>query len=220
MYLNTDILFSTAGSICGREITQHLGILAKRALISANTDAETLAAMDTQYAALAGEMHKRAQDIGADAVVGVDFFMEQMQGNRLLLSLTGNAVRLKPVEEAGEAAEIIAEIPAEEQKVIETGAEEIPEEPAAEMIDPEPEEAPEEASAQVEETPDPDRYLPWKCHKCDTDNDWQFLYCPKCGEIRHFDWKCSACGQENPSEYKFCPGCGKTRTREEEHIIE
>lgn len=221
MYLNFDILFSTTGSVYGREITQHLGILIEREVAAA----EDVAAMNTQYAALAAAMNARAKDIGADAVVGVDFKLDAL-GDKLVFSMTGNAVRLKPAEApeiAPEAAPADAEVAASEAKPAEQPAEApAPEEKPVEQ----PAEAPAESEKVEFKSAEPvkkikvrRRYMPWKCHKCDSTNDWQFQYCPKCGEIRHFDWKCAGCGQHNPSEYKFCPGCGKTRTREEENII-
>ena len=224
MYLNTDIIFSTTASICGSEITQHLGILAERSVISVSDAAELVAAMDTQYAALADAMNRRARDIGADAVVGVNFAADRLDGG-LLLSITGNAVRLKETEAAEEAPEAVQQ-PEEEKKeeaspavIPEEKAEEAPAEEKIEFIPAETEQVEFKPAEPAQKPKVRKRYLPWKCHKCDSSNDWQFHYCPKCGEIRHFDWKCSACGQDNPSEYKFCPGCGKTRKREDEHII-
>jgi len=222
MYLNSDILFSTTGSIYGREITQHLGILIERAEVSTDIAAdELIAVLDHRSAALAEAMNRRARDIGADAVVGVDFKTEALNG-KLVCSMTGNAVRLKAAEaeekapEAEPAAEKAAEVKPE-AKPAEVQAEAEPEaKPVEAQIEPEPEEKPAEPAKKVKIRK---RYMPWKCHSCNTNNDWQFQYCPKCGEIRHFSWKCSGCGQDNPSEYKFCPGCGKTRSRDEEHII-
>ena len=218
MYLNSDILFSTTGSIYGREITQHLGILIEREAVSSDIAAdEMVAALDNRYAALADKMNRRAKDIGADAVVGVDFKMDALN-DKLVFSMTGNAVRLKAVcaEENAPAAEA-AEAKQEEAKPAEEKPEAKLEEKAAEL---QPEPIQEEKPAEpVKKIKIRKRYMPWKCHSCNTSNDWQFQYCPKCGEIRHFAWKCSECGQDNPSEYKFCPGCGKTRSRDEEHII-
>ena len=186
MYLNSDVLFSTTAAIPGREIIQHLGILAQRKIILAgeNTD-EMSAAMDMQYAALAERMNKRAKDIGADAVVGVDFRVEPLHGRCMLLSVTGNAVRLKDDDNAPECI-IEQEIDSEEN---------MPEEIIPEEIQPE---------EKAEDTA-------WQCIKCGCENESQFMYCPNCGEIRDIDWQCAACGQQNPAEYKFCPGCGKTR---------
>ena len=193
MYLNFDILFSTTGSIYGREIAQHLGILAERKAVSAYIDAEKMAAvMDTQYAELAVIMNTRAKDIGADAVVGVDFRMDKLD-NKLLFSVTGNAVRLKPADGAPEAAEII---PAEEAAIEEMG-------PQPEAVPLFAEEEP--VPPVIEEEP------AWKCRKCGTSNEAQFHFCPQCGETRRFDWKCPACGMENLPEYRFCPGCGAER---------
>ena len=129
MYLNTDIIFSTTASICGSEITQHLGILAERSVISVSDAAELVAAMDTQYAALADAMNRRARDIGADAVVGVNFAADRLDGG-LLLSITGNAVRLKETEAAEEAPEAVQQ--PEEEKKEEASPAVIPEEKAEE----------------------------------------------------------------------------------------
>lgn len=219
MFLNSDVLFSTNGSVLGREIAAQKGILIENFVTSAELSAEeTAAALDAAYTALAGALAAQAKEIGADGVTCAAYRMDCV-GNKLIVSLSGNAVKFAEAAEAPVEAEPEAEaveIPEAEAEA-QPEAEAAPvEAPAAEEIELKPEAAPAERAPKAKVRP---RYLPWTCHNCETTNGWQFQYCPKCGEIRHFPWKCSACGQDNPSEYKFCPGCGKTRSRKEEHII-
>lgn len=230
MYLNTDILFTTTDSVCGREISDYLGILIKREILPASISfPEMQYALDARYASLAASMNARAADIGADAVVGVDFKMD-MLGNKIVFTMTGNAVRLKPIESAAaipEEAPVSAKIEAE-AAFIEEEEPTVSEQPAAEEIaQPESEEeflfdeiVPEEAEALPEEVPDdifvfeeaePEPEGDWQCLSCGAENEPQYLYCHRCGTMRSFDWKCDGCGQENPPEYRFCPGCGKPR---------
>lgn len=228
MYLNTDILFTTTDSVCGREIVEYLGILIKREILPASISfPEMQYALDARYASLAASMNARAADIGADAVVGVDFKMD-MLGNKIVFTMTGNAVRLKSVdcaviipEEAPCApaietpAPVAIEAAAAEETVFEQpeAEEEIPSEEIApeeeESIPEEPEEVPEDIFVFEEAEPEPEG--DWQCLSCGAENEPQYLYCHRCGTMRSFDWKCDGCGQENPQEYRFCPGCGKPR---------
>ena len=238
MYLNTDILFTTTDSVCGREISDYLGILIKREILPASISfPEMQYALDARYASLAASMNARAADIGADAVVGVDFKMD-MLGNKIVFTMTGNAVRLKPIESAAAIPEeapcapaIEAPVPEETEVAVieEVLAEEtVTQQPETEEIaQPEAEEEflfdeimPEEAETLPEEVPDdifvfeeaePEPEGDWQCHRCGADNEPQYLYCHRCGTMRSFDWRCDGCGQENPPEYRFCPGCGKPR---------
>ena len=225
MFLNSDVLFSTADAVYGREIADQKGILIENFVISANLTAEeTAAALDSAYTALAGALAAQAKEIGAGGVTKAAYKLDCV-GDKLIVSLSGNAVCFAEAAEIpadpaeAHEEEAVGEAPAAE----EAPAEEIPAEEAAEALEeaPQLEEIvlkPETAAEKAPQKVRP-RYLPWTCHNCETTNGWQFQYCPKCGEIRHFPWKCSACGQDNPSEYRFCPGCGKTRSRNEEHII-
>ena len=236
MYLNTDILFTTTDSVSGREITDYLGILIKREILPASISfPEMQYALDARYASLAASMNARAADIGADAVVGVDFKMDLL-GNKIVFTMTGNAVRLKSVdcaaaipEEEPCAPSIEAPVPAEiEEAFIEEEEPTVSEQPEAEEIAPQeteeesffdeivpeeeetlPEEVPEDIFVFEEAEPEPEG--DWQCINCGAENEPQYLYCHRCGTMRSFDWKCDGCGQENPPEYRFCPGCGKPR---------
>ena len=200
MFLNTDILFTTTNNICGREIAGYLGILIERETFPADISApEMIYAMDARNASLAAAMNAHAADIGADAVVGVDFRMDVL-GNRIVFTMTGNAVRLKPIEGDAEHTDFIP-------------AEEIIPEPAEETVI-EAREVEEEVPGDIfvfEETVSEEMQAAagWKCASCGTENDDQYRFCPRCGAMRSMNWVCDGCGQENPPEYKFCPGCGK-----------
>ncbi len=222
MYLKTDILFTTTGSICGREITDYLGILIEREAVPADIDSrERLYEMDARYASLAASMNACAADIGADAVVGVDFSVDRL-GDKIVFTMTGNAVRLnsvcaaaEPQPEAAVSEELvfeeaaIGEVVPEESVSVEAVAE-MPLFEVEEDVPGEAEEMPEDIF--IFEEAEPEQHegaSSWQCHGCGTENDPMYRYCPRCGEMRRYDWKCDGCGQQNPPEYKFCPGCGK-----------
>ena len=212
MYLNTDILFTTTGGVSGREITDYLGILIKREVVSGNIDTqEMLYALDARYASLAAAMNERAKDIRADAVVGVDFRMD-MLGDKIVFTMTGNAVRLKDAgnmqpemqpAETPEAEEAVPEMLVFPESEDEEAAAQAPAEEEADI--------PAEIFVFEEAEPEACEESGWHCPNCGTANDAQYRYCPRCGEMRVTDWACGGCGQQNPPEYKFCPGCGKPR---------
>ena len=216
MYLKTDILFTTTGSVSGREITDYLGILIKREVVSADVDSrEKLYEIDARYAYLAAAMNAHAADIGADAVVGVDFRMD-MLGDKVIFTMTGNAVRLRdsavmpgPVSREEEIAEIEA-LEAEEEELAELDAE-------FEALDAEEEDIA-EFDAEFEVLDAEEKEL------AELDAEFEALEAEEeIPDVLIFEeaepekkeaaasWLCASCGTENEEQYRFCPRCGEKR---------
>lgn len=189
MFLKSSIPFYTGDGAYERSDARQFGILIEREALLADANADALNAC---CSALAAKAEREAREIGADAVFGVDFRTE-FAGDRLIVTLLGNAVRLNQ----GEANDVFAE----------SAAEETPDAPL------------EEAAVQTDESEADTAFDPlsaeygeaWRCAECGVENDCAFVYCPKCGSRRNRPWKCRQCGQENLDEYKFCPVCGSLR---------
>ncbi len=68
--------------------------------------------------------------------------------------------------------------------------------------------------------PQSSRSLGWTCHKCNTANSEQAIYCYGCGEKRvgagettdDRKWRCPACGKENSRLLSECSSCGKPKS--------
>jgi uncharacterized protein YbjQ (UPF0145 family) len=114
------MIFTTTGSVEGREVARHLGIVFGDAVLGVNVFKDLLgglrdlvggrsgtyerelgAARDTAMANLT----EQARAIGADAVIGIDFDYEVLGSNNgmLMVSASGTAVALKPAEGAAPA---------------------------------------------------------------------------------------------------------------------
>lgn len=233
MYLKTDILFTTTGSVSGREITDYLGILIKREVVSADVDSrEKLYEIDARYAYLAAAMNAHAADIGADAVVGVDFRMD-MLGDKVIFTMTGNAVRLRdsavmpgPVSREEEIAEIEA-LDAEEKDIAELDAEfealDAEEEDIAgldaefEALEAEEKDIAElDAEFETLEAEEKDiAELDAEFEALDAEEEIPDVLIFEEAEPEKKEaaasWLCASCGTENEEQYRFCPRCGEKR---------
>ncbi|MFQ5537898.1 MAG: heavy metal-binding domain-containing protein [Gemmatimonadota bacterium] len=105
------MILSTTPAIEGRPAKQYLGIVMGEAIIGANIFKDIFAAVRDVVGGRAGayedalrrarqdalrEMAKQADDLGADAVVGVDIDYEVLgkAGSMLMVTAAGTAVRL------------------------------------------------------------------------------------------------------------------------------
>jgi len=106
------MILTTTPSVAGREITEHKGLVTAEAIMGAHIGRDLLAGlrdffggrsaayenvvMDAKKVAIS-EIEERAQALGADAVVGVDFDFEVVgrNGSMLMVSVSGTAVKLK-----------------------------------------------------------------------------------------------------------------------------
>jgi uncharacterized protein YbjQ (UPF0145 family) len=103
------MLMSTTTALDGRPISRYIGIVTGEAIIGANVFRDMFAAVRdivggrsaTYERALAearevalGEMQKRAEELGANAIVGVDLDYEVLGQNNgmLMVSCSGTAV--------------------------------------------------------------------------------------------------------------------------------
>lgn len=103
------MLMSTTSLIDGRPVSRYLGVVTGEAIIGANVFRDMFAAVrdivggrsatyerglaEAREVAMA-EMQKRAQDLGANAVIGIDLDYEVLGQNNgmLMVSVSGTAV--------------------------------------------------------------------------------------------------------------------------------
>jgi uncharacterized protein YbjQ (UPF0145 family) len=111
------MIFTTTNGVEGREVARHLGVVFGDAVLGVNVFKDLLgglrdivggrsgtyerelgSARDTAMAALA----EQARAVGADAVVGIDIDYEVLGSNNgmLMVSASGTAVALKPLDAA------------------------------------------------------------------------------------------------------------------------
>jgi uncharacterized protein YbjQ (UPF0145 family) len=105
------MIVTTTSTIEGRAITQYLGVVAGEAVIGANVFRDLFAGIRDVIGGRSGayettlrqarqvaisELIQEAQDLGADAVVGVsvDFEGGVHQGTMMMVAASGTAVRL------------------------------------------------------------------------------------------------------------------------------
>ena len=111
--MNSDVFFSTVSDVCGREIVRQLGILIENTVIPAGLPAEeTAAALNAAYAALADALAAQAKEIGAGGVTCAAYRLD-CAGDKIIVSLSGNAVAFAEAEEAPSAEAEAEEIPDE-----------------------------------------------------------------------------------------------------------
>jgi uncharacterized protein YbjQ (UPF0145 family) len=109
------VIITTTPSIEGRGISDYLGIVTGEVIVGANIFKDLFASVrdivggrsgayegalrDARREAF-GELQSEARDLGADAVIGVDIDYEVIgqSGSMLMVSVSGTAVRLAPVE--------------------------------------------------------------------------------------------------------------------------
>ena len=107
------MLMSTTSVLDGRPVSRYIGVVTGEAIIGANVFRDMFAAVRdivggrsaTYERALAearevalGEMQKRAEELGANAVVGVDLDYEVLgqTNGMLMVTISGTAVLVEP----------------------------------------------------------------------------------------------------------------------------
>jgi uncharacterized protein YbjQ (UPF0145 family) len=107
------MIVTTTAVVDGRTVTEYMGVVTGEAVLGANVFRDVFAGLrDIVGGRSAGyerslrqaretalqEMTQQAQDLGADAIVGVDLDYESIQlgqgGGMLMVSASGTAVRL------------------------------------------------------------------------------------------------------------------------------
>ncbi len=106
------MILTTTGNVEGKSITQYLGIVAGESIMGTNLFTDLFASVRdivggrsaayeeemTKAREIAlRELHMRAQQMGADAVVGISIDTESIGGDRrtlLMVTITGTAVKL------------------------------------------------------------------------------------------------------------------------------
>jgi uncharacterized protein YbjQ (UPF0145 family) len=103
------MIISTTNAIDGRGVAQYLGVVAGETVLGANIfrdigaqirnitggraagyEKELRRGRDEAFA----EMTKAAEELGADAVIGVDIDYETVSGSMLMVTVSGTAVKL------------------------------------------------------------------------------------------------------------------------------
>lgn len=109
------MIITTTNSVEGRRVEEYRGIVMGEAIIGANIFKDLFAAVRDVVGGRAGayedalrsarqealrEMANRAQELGADAVIGVDIDYEVLgkAGSMLMVTSAGTAVALSPGE--------------------------------------------------------------------------------------------------------------------------
>lgn len=103
------IVLTTTPTIEGRSITEYLGIVAGEAIMGANVIRDIFASITDIVGGRSGvyeqelvkarqialqEMAESAEQMGADAVVGIDLDYEVVREGMLMVTVSGTAVRL------------------------------------------------------------------------------------------------------------------------------
>lgn len=109
------MIITTTPNIEGRAVSQYLGIATGEVIVGANIFKDLFASIRDIVGGRSGayegalkearreafaELEAEARDMGADAVVGVDIDYEVIgqSGSMLMVSVSGTAVRLAPVD--------------------------------------------------------------------------------------------------------------------------
>lgn len=103
------ILLTTTGTIEGRTITEYLGVVAGEVILGVNVFKDIAAGFRNIVGGRSGkyeeelrkgrdgalaEMLQYAQQLGADAVVGIKLDYETVAGQMLMITASGTAVKL------------------------------------------------------------------------------------------------------------------------------
>ncbi len=107
------MLTTTTNSVDGKTIRDYLGVIAGEAVMGVNMFRDMFAGirnlvggrtasyereLENARGHAMGDLHKKAQALGADAVIGVDIDYEVIDGGSgamLLVSISGTAVKLR-----------------------------------------------------------------------------------------------------------------------------
>ncbi|MEL7229545.1 MAG: heavy metal-binding domain-containing protein [Pseudomonadota bacterium] len=106
------MIISTTNEVPGRQTTEILGVVAGEAVLGANVFRDLFAGIRDFVGGRAGgyqkvlrsgrhhameDMIEEAQDLGADAIIGVDIDYEAIgqNGSMLMVSMNGTAVKLR-----------------------------------------------------------------------------------------------------------------------------
>jgi uncharacterized protein YbjQ (UPF0145 family) len=102
------MIISTTPSLEGKKVSSYLGVVTGEAIIGANIFKDFFASITDVIGGRSGayesslkearetalrEMEEQAQQLGADAIVGVDLDYETLEG-MLMVSVSGTAVKL------------------------------------------------------------------------------------------------------------------------------
>ena len=106
------MILTTTPGVAGKEVAEYKGLVTAETIYGAHLGRDFLAnmrdifggrsnsyekvVMESKSTALS-ELQERAEKLGADAVVGIDFDFETVgqRGSMLMVSVSGTAVRLK-----------------------------------------------------------------------------------------------------------------------------
>ncbi len=114
------MILSTTATIQGREVERYLGVVFGDAVVGVNVVKDLLGSLRDFIGGRSGTYERelgsardaamqgllaQAQELGADAVIGIDFDYEVLGANSgmLMVSASGTAVALKPAADAGPA---------------------------------------------------------------------------------------------------------------------
>jgi len=106
------MILSTTPTLQNREIRDYLGLVTAEAIMGAHIGRDLLAGLRDFFGGRSAayenvvieakkvatqELEDRAQKLGADAIVGIDFDFEVVgaKGSMLMVSISGTAVKLK-----------------------------------------------------------------------------------------------------------------------------
>jgi uncharacterized protein YbjQ (UPF0145 family) len=105
-----NVILSTTTAIDGRQVTQYLGVVTGEAILGANVVKDLFAGIRDIVGGRSGayeqelrnareiaftDLSAAAQQLGADAVIGIDLDYETVgQGSMLMVAVSGTAVKL------------------------------------------------------------------------------------------------------------------------------
>jgi uncharacterized protein YbjQ (UPF0145 family) len=106
--MEADMILSTTSALDNKKVTKYLGVVTGEAIIGANIFRDIFASITDVIGGRSGayekslqeareialrELQAQAEELGADAVIGVDLDYETMEG-MLMVSVSGTAVKL------------------------------------------------------------------------------------------------------------------------------
>lgn len=105
------MIVSTTHAVEGKRVAEYLGVVTGEAIVGANVLRDIMATARDVFGGRSGayeeelrkareaalrEMQQEAEQLGANAIVGVDIDYESIRGSMLMVSVSGTAVRLEP----------------------------------------------------------------------------------------------------------------------------